>query len=378
MNIIKYSSISLVLIATLLLMVTTACAAQQAPAVEARTQEAEAPAEEAEASNQEAEVAASEDAQKSEEAAAEPAAHTSDKWCSGVTIRYFVGGDPGDAFASIVHKGALAAEADLGPTVEYIFSGWQPQKMLDQLRDAIAAKPDGIAMMGHAGDDAIMPLAEEASTAGILMMYQNVDVPQVRAKFGGGYVGANLEPQGRALAQEAIRQFDLKAGDHVLVFGPWGQPGRFIREEGVAKAFEEAGLMVERLDAVEGSASDPNLLTPSISAAVLSDPEVKLITYAGGQVLGASETYMQAIGKQPGEILNIGFDTSPAVIDGFKKGYIQLTSDQQPFLQGYLPILSLCGSKVYGFAPLTVDTGAGFVDATNYESVAEWANKGYR
>jgi simple sugar transport system substrate-binding protein len=125
-------------------------------------------------------------------------------------------------------------------------------------------------------------------------------------------------------------------------------------------------------------ASDPNLLTPSISAAVLSNPEVKLITYPGGQLLGASETYMQAIGKQPGEILNIGFDTSPAVIDGFKKGYIQLTSDQQPFQQGYLPILSLCGSKIYGFAPLYVDTGAGFVDATNYESVAEWANKGYR
>ncbi|GAB4437603.1 MAG: substrate-binding domain-containing protein [Anaerolineae bacterium] len=364
MNTIKYSPISLVLLATLLLLVATVFASQQAPAVEARVQEAD--------------VVAAESAQQFIQATAEPTAEAAPKWCSGVTIRYFVGGDPGDAFASIVHKGALAAEADLGPTVEYVFSGWDPQKMLDQLRDAIAAKPDGIAMMGHAGDDAIMPLAEEASKAGILMMYQNVDVPLVRAKFGGGYVGANLEPQGRALAQEAIRQFGLKAGDHALVFGPWGQPGRYIREEGVAKAFEEAGLVVERLDAVQGSASDPNLLTPSISAAVLSDPEVKLITYAGGQVLGASETYMQAIGKKPGEILNIGFDTSPAVIDGFKKGYIQLTSDQQPFQQGYLPILSLCGSKIYGFAPLVVDTGAGFVDATNYEAVAEWANKGYR
>jgi simple sugar transport system substrate-binding protein len=363
MNTIKYSQLSLVVMATLLLVVAAVFASQQAPTVEARVQEVE--------------VAAKGD-QNFIQATAEPTAEATNKWCSGVTIRYFVGGDPGDAFASIVHKGALAAEADLGPTVEYIFSGWQPQRMLDQLRDAIAATPDGIAMMGHAGDDAIMPLAEEASEAGILMMYQNVDVPEVRAKFGGGYVGAILDPQGRALAQESIRQFGLQAGDHVLVFGPWGQPGRFIREEGVAKAFEEAGLEVERLDVVPEMASDPNLLTPSISAAVLSDPDVKLITYPGGQLLGASETYMQAIGKQPGEILNIGFDTSPAVIDGFEKGYIQLTSDQQPFQQGYLPILSLCGSKIYGFSPLYVDTGAGFVDATNYESVAEWANKGYR
>jgi len=373
MNTNKYRTIFLAVIIAALLILAAACASQQVPAP---AQEAQVPAEEAAAPAQEVQAPAEEAAQ--DEAAAEPAAQTGDKWCSGVTIRYFVGGEAGDAFASIVHKGALAAEADLGPTVEYIFSGWQSQKMLDQLRDAIAAKPDGIAMMGHAGDDAIMPLAEEANKAGILMMYQNVDVPKVRAQFGGGYVGANLDPQGRALAQEAIRQFGLKAGDHVLVFGPWGAPGRFIREEGVALAFEEAGLQVVRLEAVEGSASDPNLLTPSISAAVLSDPTVKLITYAGGQVLGASETYMQAIGKQPGEILNIGFDTSPAVIDGFKKGYIQLTSDQQPFLQGYLPILSLCGTKIYGFAPLTVDTGAGFVDANNYESVAEWANKGYR
>src|SRR5213596_2862770 len=126
------------------------------------------------------------------------------KWCTGVTIRFFNGGDAGDAFASIVYKGAQAAQADLGPKVDFVFSGWQTAKMVNQLRDAVAAKPDGIAMMGHPGDEAIMPLAEQAAKAGILMMYQNVDVPKVRAKFGGGYIGANLDPQGRALATEAL------------------------------------------------------------------------------------------------------------------------------------------------------------------------------
>jgi simple sugar transport system substrate-binding protein len=43
-----------------------------------------------------------------------------------------------------------------------------------------------------------MPLAEEAAGAGFVMMYQNVDVPEVRASFGGGYVGAQLVSQGRA------------------------------------------------------------------------------------------------------------------------------------------------------------------------------------
>jgi len=47
-------------------------------------------------------------------------------------------------------------------------------------------------------------------------------------------------------------------------------------------------------------------------------------------------------------------------------------------LQGYLPILSLCLTKVYGFGPMFNDTGAGFVDMNNYKNVAEWAIKGYR
>ncbi len=162
------------------------------------------------------------------------------------------------------------------------------------------------------------------------------------------------------------------------MFGAWGQPGRFIREEGTAKGFEEAGLVVDRIVSAQGSATDPNLLTPQLTAAFLKNPDTKVIVYAGGQVLGAAQTYMEAINKKPGEVFNIGFDTSPAVIDGFKKGYIQITSDQQPFLQGYLPIESICLSKKYGLAPLNVETGNGFVDTTNYQTVADMANKGYR
>ena len=114
----------------------------------------------------------------------------SGKWCSGVTTCKEADGDEGDTFASIVLRGAKAAEADLGAKVDYVFSGWNTEKMTNQLREAIAAKPDGIAFMGHAGDDAVMPLAEQASTAGIMMMYQNVPVNQAVAAYGGGYIGA--------------------------------------------------------------------------------------------------------------------------------------------------------------------------------------------
>jgi simple sugar transport system substrate-binding protein len=309
---------------------------------------------------------------------ATPLAEATKSWGSGVHIRFFAGGNAGDLFAAIVFNGAKQAETDLGPTVDYVFSGWDVSMMTDQLREAIAAQPDGIAMMGHPGDDALLPLAQQARDAGILMEYQNVDVPKVRQAYGGGYIGADLMPQGIALGQQAIRTFNLKAGDKAIVFGAWGQPGRFIREEGTAQAFEQAGMIVDRIAPPTGAAADPDQLTPLVTAAYLRNPDSKLICYSGGQELSSAPTYMQAIGKAPGELINIGYDLSAAVIDAFAAGWVQLTSDQQPFLQGYLPVLSLCLSKKYGMSPLTYDTGAGFVTPTNYQPVAELAKAGIR
>src|SRR3954463_6504153 len=89
------------------------------------------------------------------------AAALRDKWCKDVHIRFFVGGAEGDAFGTIVYNGAKQAQNDTGAQVEFVFSGWNTEKMVQQLREAVASKPDGIAMMGHPGDDPIMPLAEQ-------------------------------------------------------------------------------------------------------------------------------------------------------------------------------------------------------------------------
>jgi len=145
-----------------------------------------------------------------------------------------------------------------------------------------------------------------------------------------------------------------------------------------AKAFEDAGMTVIKLQTPPEWAGDPNLGIPSYTAAIQSNPGVKVIVYPGGQQLGNAQTYMQAAGKKPGEIINIGFDTSPQIVQGFKDGWVQLTSDQQPFLQGYMPILSLCQQVVYGLAPVNVDTGAGFVTPDNYKAVADLAKEGLR
>src|SRR5688572_21235134 len=219
-----------------------------------------------------------------------------DKWCSDVHIRFFVGGAEGDGFGTIVFNGAKQAQADTGAQVDFVFSGWQSERMVQQLREAVASRPDGIAMMGHPGPASIEPLAEEAAAAGILMMYQNVDVPTVRAKFGGGYVGANLDPQGYALGAEAVRLSGIGAGDKAIVVADWSQENRVIREVATVRALEEAGVEVIKLTTTTEMAGDPNLAIPVISAGLIANPDVKLIAYPGGQMLGNAPTYMEAVG----------------------------------------------------------------------------------
>ena len=301
-----------------------------------------------------------------------------DNWCKDVKLRFFVGGAEGDAFGTIVYNGAKQAANDTGAQVEYVFSGWSSEKMVQQLREAVASKPNGIAMMGHPGDDSIMPLAEQAAADGIKMMYQNVPVPKVVAAFGGGYVGAQQEAQGHALGVEAARVSGLKAGDTAIMLGPFNNENRGARERGTVAALEAAGIKVVQIDSPPEWAADPNLAIPVITAAIVANPETKMVGYPGGQMLGNVPTYMQAAGKKPGEIFNFGFDTSPQIVTAFADGWVQLTADQQPFLQGDLPILSLCQQVVYGLAPINVDTGAGFVTPDNYKIVAELATEALR
>ena len=137
-------------------------------------------------------------------------------------------------------------------------------------------------------------------------------------------------------------------------------------------------MKVVKIDSLPNWAADPNLAIPIITAAILNNPDVKAVGYPGGQMLGNVPTYMQAASKNAGDIFNFGFDTSPQIVEAFKGGWVQLTADQQPFLQGYLPILSLCQQVVYGLAPINADTGAGFVTPDNYEIVAKLATEALR
>ncbi|MDH4209452.1 MAG: substrate-binding domain-containing protein, partial [Anaerolineae bacterium] len=115
--------------------------------------------------------------------AGETPAPATGKTCEGVKIIFFPGGPPGCPFGTVVYNGAVAAAADLGADVEYMFSDWDTTKMIDQFKEAMATSPDGIAIMGHPGDDAFGTLVDEAESKGIIVTSQNTTLPTIEEKY---------------------------------------------------------------------------------------------------------------------------------------------------------------------------------------------------
>jgi simple sugar transport system substrate-binding protein len=303
------------------------------------------------------------------------------KHFEGINIYFFPGGAEGDPFATVVYNGAKSAQEDLGPNVTYVWSDWDPDKMITQFKEAIAAAPDGICIMGHPGEVAFAPLVDQAEAAGIIVTSQNTELPSIQAKYvakGFGYVGASNYSAGVALGKQAVLAFGLKAGDKALVYGLLAQETRGLRSKGCIDALTEAGLKVDYLEISTEANGDASLATPVITGYISANPDVKLIITDHGSITSTVGTYMKAANVQPGAIKVAGFDLSAASVEAIKSGYLGLILDQQPWLQGYLPILQVCLTKTYYFSGLSIDTGSGFVDASNVDALSALATKGIR
>ena len=305
--------------------------------------------------------------------AAEEEAHAAEQLCDGVKIVFFPGGPPGGPFGTVVYNGAVAAASDLGADVEYMWSEWNPEKMVSQFKEAVATSPDGIAIMGHPGDDAFETVVDEARAKGIIVTSQNTTLPRLEDRYKGdgfGYVGQELYESGYMLGKEAVRRFGLQSGDRAMVWGLLSQPTRGLRTKGAIDALEEAGLTVDYIEIDSATDADATAGTPVFTGYVTSNPDVKLVVTDHGGLTATLETYLKAAGKGPDDIYGIGFDLSPATLEAIRAGWTDLVLDQQPWLQGYLPIVQICLTKKYQFAGLHIDTGSGFAHQDNVELLA--------
>ena len=188
----------------------------------------------------------------------------------GMTIYFDVGGAVGESYATVVQNGAAQAAADMGVNVKFVYSDWNPQTMLENFKKSMAAKPDGIVVMGHPGDDAYAKLVDEAESKGIIVTATDTELAKLQATYqskGFGYSGVENKARGVALASEALRRFKFAKGDEALVWGLKSQPTRGLSTVGIIETLEKAGLKVADLDGIGAEAGFHHI----VRAAELAD-----------------------------------------------------------------------------------------------------------
>ena len=155
-------------------------------------------------------------------------------------------------------------------------------------------------------------------------------------------------------------------------------PNPVDRTKGVVDGLEKLGIKVVYQEISDKVNSDASQGIPLYVATYSSNPDIKMAVTDHGGLTASLPTYMKAAGHGTEEVCGAGFDLSPAITQGIKDGYIDIVIDQQPFIEGYIPIIQLYLTTKYGFAGLNMDTGAAFVTKSNIDLVAPLAAKQIR
>jgi len=300
----------------------------------------------------------------------------------GVTIYMQMGGNSGDGPVLARQTGAAAAAKALGvDKLNEQFSQWAPEKMIEQFKEALAAKPTCIVIMGHPGSDAFHDLVKQATDQGVVVTDGNAPLTPLQQEFGTkgfGYAGVDLYAGGSLTANAIIANGHLKSGDEAVVYGVFSQAERGQSEKGLADTLEKAGLKVERLELSPEANSDPSLAVPVLTAYVQSHPNLKAIGTQHGGVTGVLADVLKKAGKKPGDITVGGIDLVPATIDGLKSGYVSATLDQILYLQGFFPVLQCVLTAKYKVPGLSLNTGAGVVTPTTITGLIPLIESGIR
>jgi simple sugar transport system substrate-binding protein len=83
-------------------------------------------------------------------------------------------------------------------------------------------------------------------------------------------------------------------------------------------------------------------------------------------------------GVEPGKVLLGGFDLVPEALQQMTAGYIQVQVDQQPYMQGFMPVMQAYLYKTAGLTPSDIDTGQGIVVPKDVPSIMEMSKQGLR
>jgi simple sugar transport system substrate-binding protein len=298
-------------------------------------------------------------------------------------IIYVSHSDSGNAFWLTVKKGMDDACALVHGDCQMIFvsKSGDVQGQVANIEAAIAQKPDEI-ITTITDNKAFNAVVKEAVEQGITVVASNVDAPdggKVNAR--AAFVGQDFVAAGYALGKAASAKFPANGPIRVLVGvnmpqESWSQR----RAAGVLKFLEEykaahpeRDIAWDKIDAGTdyGTAGDRfgNYLTGA--------PDLTAYFDTGFWDVGVVKV-LKDRGIKPGKILVSGFDLVPDVLNEMKAGYIQFTIDQQPYLQGYLPVIQASLVKQFKLSPFDVNTGSAVVTPDQVDKILQLSKDGYR
>jgi simple sugar transport system substrate-binding protein len=226
-------------------------------------------------------------------------------------------------------------------------------QMVNALNTAVTSGADGIAVALidlHAFNAPV----EAAIKAGIPVIAYNADAPG-NARLS--YVGQDLKKAGEEMGvriKEAVG-----SGEVGLFIATPGSANLQPRIEGAEKVLKGSSITAHAVATGAAVAQEQ----PAIEAWYQSHKNAKGMYAVDGGSTESLAKVMQKLGLA-GKVHAGGFDLTEQTQKLLSEGDIEFTIDQQPYLQGFLPVLQLFQYKVSGTltGPSETDTGLKFLD----------------
>jgi len=276
-----------------------------------------------------------------------------------------------DAFWCVVEKGIATAAKE--QNVKYTLLGpekWDLEKMAQLIDQAVAAKPDGMAVTVSSVDlfrtgiqralDAGIPVTAYNAGSGPVIDNLGYMTYLGQDEYAGGYLG------GQRLAANGGTK-------GVCINQVVGHTGLDLRCKGFIAALAEKNIPAEVL----AISDDPAASQTVISDYYTANPDVDIFMTLGPNGANPFYAFYTQVGLSKDKVRHGTFDLSPEIIANIKSGVTMFGIDQQPFLQGYGAVTTLMLKIRYGISPAlpVTATGPGFVDLTNVDVVEALAGQ---
>jgi simple sugar transport system substrate-binding protein len=276
-------------------------------------------------------------------------------------------GQASSKFWTIVRNGIDAAERQADVDVTYrapdIFDVPTMSRLIDE---AVAARPDGLVV--SLPDPALAPAIRRAIAAGIPVVSINSGSDISRRVGALAHVG---QPEEKAGYEAGRRLVAAGAKDALCVNQELGNEGLDRRCEGFARALREVGG-ASKVVPVDDKDLEGTRRTLVDEAGRNGIDGMLVLNNTVAEVAAASVPRRVVLGT---------FDFSPAVLAAVRTGRIEFAVDQQPYLQGYMPVVLLAERARYGLFPAqgqVIPTGPSFITAKTAAQVQRLSTVGIR